>query len=247
MKSERVPDCLVEIGRMIRSERQARMLTLRELATKAEISITQLARVERGERDTTLGTIDRVLAALGLQLSSLLEPRWAKVDAAISEARGKTVAQLLAKWDDDRLFFTDSIVSALVENEVPFVVDGMVAAALQGAPVPVEVFEIAVRNDDEAVTRLVQTLRSPLHARRWNVKWAEFGTLSLDPREEDWTPPLYQAVSGKIHVRLTDDVTPTLWAESSGLRLPLTPLVQIEASDRWAQRVLERMRNPSAE
>jgi transcriptional regulator with XRE-family HTH domain len=244
MKSERVTDCLVEIGRMIRVQRQARMLTLMELARDAEISRSQLSAIERGECDTTLGTIDRVLAVLELQLSSLLEPRWAKVDAAIAEARGKTVAQLLTEWADGRLFFTDSIVSALGENDVPFLVDGMVAVALQGAPVPVEVFEIAVRNDDDAVDRLVRTLHRPLHARRWNVKWAEFGTVRLDPREEVWTPPLYQAVSGKIRVQLVEDVTPTLWAESDGLRIPITPLVEIEATDRWAQRVLERMRNP---
>jgi transcriptional regulator with XRE-family HTH domain len=246
MSTEQVPDCLIEVGRVIRAERQARMLTLRELAANAEISGTQLSRIERGERDATLGTIDRVLAALGLQLSSLLEPRWAKIDAAIAEMRGKTIGQLLAEWADKRLFFTDSIVSALAENDVPFVVDGMVSAALQGAPVPVEVFEIAVRNDDEAVDRLVQTLHRPLYSRRWNIKWAEFGTLPLDPRKEDWTPALYQAVSGKIGVRLADDVTPALWAESAGLRIPLTPLVEIEASDRWAQRVLDRMRNPPA-
>ena len=105
---------------MIRAQRQARMLTLLELARDAEISQSQLSGIERGERDTMLGTLDRVLAVLGLQLSSLLEPRWAKVDAAIAKARGKTVAQLLTEWADDRLFITGSIVTGLDENDVPY-------------------------------------------------------------------------------------------------------------------------------
>jgi transcriptional regulator with XRE-family HTH domain len=238
-----VPDCLEEIGRMLRHEREIRQLTLSAVAARARISQAQLSRMERGLRDSSLSTIDRVLEVFDLQLSPVFDPRWAKVDAAIAGARDRTPADRLREWNDQGLGASE-ITTVLIEQQVPFLVDGLSAAALQGAPVPADVFEVAVRQEDDILDRLTYAL-SKLQGRRWNEKWGEWGVgVSRDPREDGWTPRLYLSTWGKIKIRLVTDTTPALWVELDGLRLPVVPLTDIETTDRWARRVLQRMRNP---
>jgi transcriptional regulator with XRE-family HTH domain len=226
---------------MLRHEREIRRLTLSTVATKAGISEAQLSRVERGHCDSPLGTIDRILEAFDLQPCLVFEPRWAKVDAAIATARDRTPADRLREWNEHGLGVAE-ITGVLAELQVPYLVDGSSAAALQGAPIPVDVLEIAVSQDDEVLDRLTCAL-ARLRGRRWNEKWAEWGSgVSRDPREDGWTPRLYLSTRGKIKVRLIEDTTPVLWVEGDGLRLPVVPLMRIEATDRWARRVLQRMR-----
>ena len=59
--------------------RQARQLTIEDLARKAKVHMVYLGDVERSKRNPTVQVLDRILTALGGD--------WAKFGAAIEELR----------------------------------------------------------------------------------------------------------------------------------------------------------------
>ena len=63
------------IGLRIRSLREQRHLTSRELAARAGISPQSLSRIEHGHHDVVFTTLQRILAAMGCRLQELtVEP-----------------------------------------------------------------------------------------------------------------------------------------------------------------------------
>ncbi len=125
---------------------------------------------------------------------------------------------------------------------------------MQGAPVVVEEFELAIPRDDEVLDRFTFML-SDVMARRGP------GLQSRDPREPG--SEHYLCVAGRFRVRLIDRYQPVLWADIDPLpevivmlpslsgrsrarplakvRVALVPLTEIRATDAQAKRVIERM------
>jgi transcriptional regulator with XRE-family HTH domain len=64
-------DVPAAFGRRLRSERESRGLTLRQLAARSGVNATTVMRVEHG-RDVALGIALSLAAALGLPLAALL-------------------------------------------------------------------------------------------------------------------------------------------------------------------------------
>jgi transcriptional regulator with XRE-family HTH domain len=62
----------LQAGRRVRALRDARGLSLRELAAAAGVSVPMLSQVERGESSPTLAVAAKIAAGLGLSLSQLL-------------------------------------------------------------------------------------------------------------------------------------------------------------------------------
>jgi transcriptional regulator with XRE-family HTH domain len=60
-------------GQTIRAERKAREFTQQKLAFEAELSLTYIGEIERGERMVSLDTIERLAAALKMSAAQLLE------------------------------------------------------------------------------------------------------------------------------------------------------------------------------
>lgn len=60
------------LGRRVRALREARALSLRELATLSGVSAPMLSQVERGDTSPTLAVAGRIASGLGLTLSALL-------------------------------------------------------------------------------------------------------------------------------------------------------------------------------
>jgi transcriptional regulator with XRE-family HTH domain len=60
-----------EFGRRVRILREQQLLTIEELADRAEIDPAHLGLVERGQRNVTLKTIDRIACGLSLPLREL--------------------------------------------------------------------------------------------------------------------------------------------------------------------------------
>lgn len=60
------------VGPRIRALREARGLSLRDLATATDVSHTALSQIERGEASPTLAIAARIAGGLGLTLSGLL-------------------------------------------------------------------------------------------------------------------------------------------------------------------------------
>jgi transcriptional regulator with XRE-family HTH domain len=61
-----------QIGQVVRIERQARKLTQQELAFEAELSLTYIGEIERGQRMISVDTLLRVARALNLTAAQLL-------------------------------------------------------------------------------------------------------------------------------------------------------------------------------
>jgi transcriptional regulator with XRE-family HTH domain len=61
-----------QAGRRVRALREARGLSLRDLADRSGVSAPMLSQVERGETSPTLAVATKIAAGLGLSLSQLL-------------------------------------------------------------------------------------------------------------------------------------------------------------------------------
>jgi ribosome-binding protein aMBF1 (putative translation factor) len=61
-----------QFGAMLRAERIARRLTQQQLAFDAELSLTYIGEIERGQRMISLDTLRRLAAALNMTGAELL-------------------------------------------------------------------------------------------------------------------------------------------------------------------------------
>lgn len=59
-------------GQIVRAERLARKLTQQNLAFEAELSLTYVGEIERGERMVSLHTVTRLAAALKMTGAEIL-------------------------------------------------------------------------------------------------------------------------------------------------------------------------------
>jgi transcriptional regulator with XRE-family HTH domain len=64
---------LLDLGAVIRAQRQAMGLSQEALAHQAGIDRSHMGKIERGERNVTLLNIERVAQVLGCTASKLLE------------------------------------------------------------------------------------------------------------------------------------------------------------------------------
>lgn len=74
-------------GRRLRARRQALGLTQIELAAKADLHCNYVGDVERGERNPTLGSVDRLARAVDTDAAALLGFSEEWLDAALAELR----------------------------------------------------------------------------------------------------------------------------------------------------------------
>jgi transcriptional regulator with XRE-family HTH domain len=61
-----------QFGAIVRAERHARQLTQQELAFKADLSLTYIGEIERGQRMVSLDTLQRIASAVDLTAAELL-------------------------------------------------------------------------------------------------------------------------------------------------------------------------------
>ena len=236
-------------GAIIRAEREKRDLSLAKLAASAGVSAACISRLERGQRVSTLDLADKVLGAMGLRLHVEAEPQFADIDTVIAQAARRSPSEVVSDWRPSAgAYFT-------YFADVPFIVEGLAAASLQGAPVTVETLEIAVPADnDDALDRLTITL---------GVMGAHRGEFeNRDPRVKG--SPDYVSLHGRLRIRLASPFEPVLWIDIDPLpaplfgvswflreyrdplpraRVALTPLADIEASNGHVQRVIRRTRD----
>ncbi len=238
-------------GELIRQARLDRELGVAELARRAGVSPASVSKIERGRQPAvTIAMADRILAAMGLRLHVETIPLWADIDTAIAEA-WRSLAERMAGWPIDFAAFVNRL------DGIPYLLDGLTSAAVQGAPVMVEEFEIAVPRDDEVLDRVTFLFRDFM-ARRGE------GFESLDPRRPG--SERYLCIAGRFRVRLIDSYQPVLWADIDPLpeaimnlpsvnghprpapltraRVAVVPLTEIQATDGHAKRVIERMTRP---
>ncbi|MBV9447392.1 MAG: helix-turn-helix transcriptional regulator [Streptosporangiaceae bacterium] len=221
-----------------------------ELARLAGVSPATISRLERGKQaGVTIALADRILTAMDLRLHVETVPLWADIDESIAEASRQSLTDRITTWPVDFVSFISRL------DGIPYMLDGLTAAALQGAPVKVEEIEIAVPRNVEVLDRLTFLLED------FMVRRGE-GLERIDPREPG--SDYYTCLACRFRIRLIEDYRPGLWVDIDPMpeptcflpsvrdlpvpppltkaRLAVVPLAEIQASDSHARRVIERVR-----
>lgn len=88
----------LDAGRLLAQARSRAGLTQRELARRAGTSQSVVARIERGQADPGVTTLERMLAETGFDLQVSLRPRRAKSSHMLAD-----VARILSLTPEERL------------------------------------------------------------------------------------------------------------------------------------------------
>lgn len=218
-----------QIAHALRHERDRAGLTQQALAARAGLSQAAIARIERGDRLPSLTTAERLLTALDRQLRIEVEPLDSHLDAALDEMTGTDLVERLEDLGLDRL------VAAL--GDLPYVLAGSTAAALQGAPIPVAEIEIAVRwRDSPPFSAFLERA----HAQRWNAHWEEWGGVRHEPEEPG--EHRWRTRHGELRARMVEELPEPIEVRVGERIYPVEPLVQVEVTDRRAAEMLRRHR-----
>jgi transcriptional regulator with XRE-family HTH domain len=217
-----------EIARLVQVQREEAGLSHADLAARAGVTAATLARIERGTHAPSLDMIEKIFTGLGLQLVVSAEPL-DDLDAQLDRLAWLPVSERLAR----------SGVSRLLEtlDTVPFVIDGALAATLQGVPLPVESLEVAICwADSDAFTKWL--LRR--FAYRWHERSGEFRMLDLDPRAPG--PHLWQTTFGQVRTYMCDELPESIEVKVGDAAYRVRPLADLEPADDRAARLLRRYR-----
>ncbi|MFI6234633.1 helix-turn-helix domain-containing protein [Micromonospora sp. NPDC050784] len=218
------------LGAAIRQQRQSRELSQCELAELAGVSQATVARIEGGDRAPSIAVLERLLAAMDVQLVIGVEPLDAHLDARIDGLAARPIAERIDGLGLDRLL--DRL------TDFPQVITGCAAALLQGAPVPVDALEIALRwQDAKLFTRWLETN----YGQRWNARWGEFGGVWLEPEEPG--EHLWSTRYGEIRATMCDELPETIEVRHGGRSYQVVPLVELELSEPRAAELLRRYRD----
>lgn len=218
------------LGATVRQQRHLRELSQRQLAALAGVSQAAVARIERGERAPTIPVLERMLAAMDVQLAVGVEPLDAHLDARMDDLAARPLAERIDELGLDRLL--DRL------SDLPQVLTGSTAALLQGAPVPVEALEIAVRwQDSKMLTRWLERN----YGQRWNARWGEFGGVWLEPEEPG--EHRWSTRYGEIRATMCDELPETIEVRHGGRGYQVVPLVELELTEPRAGELLRRYRD----
>ncbi|MET8268407.1 helix-turn-helix domain-containing protein [Micromonospora arida] len=218
------------LGAAARRQRQLRDLSQRQLAALAEVDQAAVVRFERGERAPTIPVLERLFAAMDVQLVVGVEPLDAHLDAQIDGLAARPIAERIDGLGLDRLL--DRL------TDFPQVITGCTAALLQGAPVPVDALDIALRwQDSKPFTRWLETN----YGQRWNARWGEFGGVWLEPEEPG--EHRWSTRYGEIRATMCDELPETIEVRHGGRTYQVVPLVELELSEPRAAELLRRYRN----
>lgn len=217
------------VGAVLRHQRHLRSLRQQDLADLADVSQAAIARIERGERASPLPMLEKVFAALDLQLRLELEPLDAHVDAALDRLAGQPVANRIAELQlveiADRL------------GDIPFVFDGPTAALLQGTPLPGEQAHLAMTwAHADAFTAWL----GANYGRRWHQSWETYGFLDLDPRAPG--AHRWATLLGELTVRMVDELPPAVRVQHGDHSFQVVPLPDLEVADARTAELLQRHR-----
>ena len=65
---------LIKLGQLIRSKRESQGLTQVELAEKSNVDRNYIGMLERGERNPSYLSLQKIAAGLGIHVNQLIEP-----------------------------------------------------------------------------------------------------------------------------------------------------------------------------
>jgi transcriptional regulator with XRE-family HTH domain len=228
-------DLTVRLGRLLRIERELARLSQAALARRAGMRQQNVSRFEAGGLAPTTTVVQRLFAALGLQLRLEVEPLDADLDEAIARAAGQGTEDLEGVLDGWRALQRPA-------GDLRHRVGGALAARLYGVAVPVRpAYTVLVAEAD--LDGLAGWILAVPNCRRYSEKWRDFSGFDVDPRRPGplrwWTP------FGELTVRLLAELPAPVMVRVGGRELPLCPLPEIERGDPDVARVLRRLRPAS--
>ena len=89
---KKTTDLLSAIGETLRTARNERGLTLRQVAEGAHVSISYLAEIERGEKDPSSRVLESIAEGLGMETGTLLLRIAATLEPGIATPLAGTLA-----------------------------------------------------------------------------------------------------------------------------------------------------------
>lgn len=244
---------LMDVPKILRRAREKAGLSQRRLAERAGTTQPVIAGYESGANSPTVRTLNKLLAAMDLQLRVTIEPLLADVDARLDEALASTPMvpverlQLLAKTlddDEDADVFFGRHNRPTREGPATWAVDGVTALQLHGWGVPGEFVSVAVVWNAAAPSWSYSVMLQNLGRR---------GALSLPTLLDMSLEEVVQQLNGECHcvvglvtVRFVDELPATLLVHVDGVDRPVRTLT-LEAVaqahpehrdllDRWHQR-----------
>ncbi|MEV4620393.1 helix-turn-helix transcriptional regulator [Asanoa sp. NPDC049573] len=218
------------IAPLLRAEREKAALTQAQLARRAATTQQHVSMIESGHVAPTIALLDRLFDALGLQLRVSVEQRDADLDAGMDAASDDT--------REDDLCTANSLTKRL-DADVPFLLDGQLAAAMMGVPIKVRRTDLAFAEAD--ADKVAHWLAGLPNVRRWSDKWQDFAPIDRDPRKPG--PPHYWTPWGELHVRLLPAAPPPVRVVVAERSYPIRPLSDVEADYPQIARIIRRARH----
>ncbi len=138
------------MGKLLAGARHRARLSQTELARRAGVHRSLVNKYERGVVIPSLAALEGLLAAAGFRVRMDLEPLDGIVDAALQRQAGKSLAGQVRELGLPYASWLDEVDYRLVGNT---------AALLLGAPVVVEVAELAIADTDDTLQSLARCQR----------------------------------------------------------------------------------------
>jgi transcriptional regulator with XRE-family HTH domain len=250
----------VDAGRLVRRARHEAELTQQAMASRAGVSRQTVAHIELGARLPSVTTLVRLLAAAGKQMQIELVPLDDDVRRAIAELRagkGSTASEVVDLIGDLTMYGSQRSIL-----EIPHRFEGLAAAQLLGAPVPVKDVELALPDVPTTWSWMVRSLE-----RVWSIAppgWSSplsIAGLSFPPDEAamhvreqvreaapDGTFRLRGPLA-EVGVRLVEPghVERRVLVKTEHGTVAVQPLDEIQALDGWSARVLAILREEPRE
>ncbi len=177
-----------------------------------------VSRVEAGRFAASTDLLERLFDAIDVQLEVGAQARDADLDRSIAEAVGGRSRGLLL---DSALRYLRIFLRKL--GDVPYLVDGALAAMVQGVPMATERIDLAfAARDIDAVTAWV---REQVNWKRWEERWQDFGSADAN---------LTRGVLRWLRVAVGDEI------------VPVRALADVEAADPQIARLAARARTLGA-
>ncbi len=106
-----------KLGARLREFRLASGYSIEELAHKADMNAAQLGKIERGERNFTIQTLDRIVRALGIRYTQLFDFE-TEVPSSANAVLDKTLSYLsvLSAQEQAAIYKTVELLAAKGEK-----------------------------------------------------------------------------------------------------------------------------------
>jgi len=220
-----------EISRLLQQEREAAGLTHADLAARSGVAATSLSRIERGTLAPSMDNVEKIFGSLGLRIRITAERAEADEDLVDRDAWLPLVTRLEKSG-------LGQLLRTLDNDHVPYVIDGGLAATMQGAPLPIEVLELDVawRDAGRFTGWLVRRL-----AYRWHEAHQEFRVHDLDPRAPG--PHYWQTAVGRVRARMLDERPESIEIKVGDAAYQVRPIADAGSDDEKTARAIDRFRN----